>query len=566
MFDDVYPLYPTRAIHRLDGIWEFKWLGDVANDNVSPQSLVYDDVQAVPGVFDTGLDLCNARGVGVYRREVVCAGGAMRVVVAGLGLYGRIFLDGKMIGEYRTPYAEVAYDFEAAAGRHDLQILVDNRFRSHGPEVAHAYDDFYVFGGIYRSVSLQSLPDARVERVVVTTLDLATGRVRLAIKLGGRIGKEVRVGIGFDKAEPKAHVLPVADGQAVVECEVPDFKLWSPESPNLHVVTVTLDGGDAIVERFGIRTVATRSGQILLNGKPVRLLGVCRHESHPEFGPVQPDHLALDDLRILRELGCNYIRCVHYQHNSAFLDLCDRMGFLVWEESLGWGSLPVDAQDPGTSALAVLSTERMVNCHINHPSIIIWAFLNEGCDNTQEGHRWYGEIASAIRSIDGSRLVSYASMHKDHGICYDLADVIAINAYPAWFAGNEACHQHYLSFVRPEVDRLAAWFSQPEYADKPLIMSEIGVCALWGCHDYGRAQWSEEFQSDYFGEACRSILENPRYAGLSLWQMLDTKTYVNHGPIRGKPRGMNCAGLVDEYRRPKLAFQTVASLYRKKWL
>ena len=534
MFDDVYPLYPARAIHRLDGIWDFNWLGDMANDDVDPQSLVYDDVQAVPGVFDTGLDLCNARGVGVYRREVVCAGGAMRVVVAGLGLYGCIFLDGKMIGEYRTPYAEVAYDFEAAAGRHDLQILVDNRFRSHGPEVAHAYDDFYVFGGIYRSVSLQSLPDARVERVVVTTLDLATGRVRLTIKLGGRIGKEVRVGIGFDKAEPKAHVLSVADGQAVVECEVPDFKLWSPESPNLHVVTVMLDSGDAIIERFGIRTVAARSGQILLNGKPVRLLGVCRHESHPEFGPVQPDHLVLDDLRILRELGCNYIRCVHYQHNSAFLDLCDRMGFLVWEESLGWGSLPVDAKDPGTSALAVLSTERMVNCHINHPSIIIWAFLNEGCDNTQEGHRWYGEIASAIRSIDGSRLVSYASMHKDHGICYDLADVIAINAYPAWFAGNEACHQHYLSFVRPEVDRLAAWFSQPEYADKPLIMSEIGVCALWGCHDYGRAQWSEEFQSDYFGEACRSILENPRYAGLSLWQMLDTKTYVNHGPIRGR--------------------------------
>ena len=87
MFDDVYPLYPARAIHRLDGIWDFNWLGDMANDDVDPQSLVYDDVQAVPGVFDTGLDLCNVRGVGVYRREVVCAGGAMRVVIAGLGLY-----------------------------------------------------------------------------------------------------------------------------------------------------------------------------------------------------------------------------------------------------------------------------------------------------------------------------------------------------------------------------------------------------------------------------------------------------------------------------------------------
>ena len=135
---------------------------------------------------------------------------------------------------------------------------------------------------------------------------------------------------------------PVENNRAVIDLEVPDFKTWSPEHPNLHTVTVTF-AGDAVVERFGIRTVATRGQEILINGNPVRLLGVNRHESHPELGPVQPDHLALDDLRMLRELGCNFVRCVHYQQNAAFLDLCDQMGFLVWEESLGWGCLEANA-------------------------------------------------------------------------------------------------------------------------------------------------------------------------------------------------------------------------------
>lgn len=561
MSSDTYPLHPTRTCHRLDGIWDFCWLGDVDNDAVAPQTLAYGELQAVPGVFDTALQSRNVRGVGVYRRRVVCDEGTWRLIVGGMGLYGRVFWDGRFIGECRTPYAEVAYDIETSAGGHDLQILVDNRFRSHGPELFHAYDDFYAFGGIYRSVSLQHLPERRMERAVVTTLDVSAGRVRLTLHLGGTISREARVGIGFDTAAPREVVLPVENNRAVIDLEVPDFKTWSPEHPNLHTVTVTF-AGDAVVERFGIRTVATRGQEILINGNPVRLLGVNRHESHPELGPVQPDHLALDDLRMLRELGCNFVRCVHYQQNAAFLDLCDQMGFLVWEESLGWGCLEADALAPETAALAVKSTELMVGRHINNPSVIIWAFLNEGCDDTPGGKRWYGEIAAAIRALDASRLVSFASNHGDRGICHEHADVISINSYPGWFAGAEACHAHYLGSLKPEVDRLSAWFSRPEFAGKPLIMTEIGTCALWGFHDYGRSQWSEEFQSDYDEAACHAVLGNPRFAGIVLWQMFDSKSYVNVGAIRGKPRGMNCAGLVDEYRRPKLAFETVRAIYR----
>ena len=97
--------------------------------------------------------------------------------------------------------------------------------------------------------------------------------------------------------------------------------------------------------------------------------------------------------------------------------------------------------------------------------------------------------------------------------------------------------------IRPEVERLAAWASEGAPAEKPLLVTEIGACALPGCHDYGRAQWSEEFQADYFREACEAILGNPRFAGLALWQLFDTRTYVNAGSVRTKPLGFNFAGL-----------------------
>ena len=560
---EAYPLFPARLTQPLDGVWDFAWMGDSATpDDIDPRSLACAEVAAVPGVFDTGMPRRHARGVGVYRRRVACDGGLKRLTVGGLGLRGCVFWDGRQIGTSDIPYAEVSFDFDTTAGWHDLHIAVDNRFTPGKPELFHAFADFYGFGGIYRSVTLQSLPARRIERVVVTTLDIAAGRVQLALRVAGQPDGDIQVAVGFDESAPEPVRLQVRGGQATLDRVVPGFRLWSPDHPHLHTVSVSLSG-DTVVERFGIRTIATRGQDILLNGAAVRLVGVNRHESHPELGPVQPDHLAIDDLGILKDLGCNFIRCVHYQQSPAFLDACDRMGFLVWEESIGWGNPEADALDPATVAMAVEATELMVRRNINNPSIVFWAFLNEGCDNSAAGKRWYGQIADAIRAIDRSRLVSFASMHQERGLCFEQADVIAINAYPGWFSGPEACHRHYLDTIRPEIERLAAVFSRPEHAGKPLIVTEIGTCALWGCHDYGRAQWSEEFQSDYVGEACRAILGNARYAGIALWQMFDAKSYVNTGAIRGKPRGMNCAGLLDEYRRPKLAFQTVRDLFWK---
>ena len=113
------------------------------------------------------------------------------------------------------------------------------------------------------------------------------------------------------------------------------------------------------------------------------------------------------------------------------------------------------------------------------------------------------------------------------------------------------------------MDRWADYFSAPQFAQKPLLVSESGACGIYGIRSRERAQWSEEYQSDYFATAIEAILGNPRYSGITLWQMFDCKSYTLCGQIRTKPRGFNCAGLLDEYRRPKLAFDTVKALFRR---
>lgn len=558
-----YPQYPSRSSMCLNGTWDFAWLGDQVDDaSVQPSSIQYTEFAAVPGVFDTYPSAPGRRGVGVYRRQVAWRAGApLRLRIGGMGLAARIWWDGELIGDYRLPYSSVDYDFDSGDGQyHELVIAVDNRFDVARSPLFSPNFDFYAYGGVYREIELQELPETRLERVRVTTLDIDTGRVRLQVIPGGNVPDELTFSVAFDRNAPIQFTEKVVDGAAIIERDTPNHQVWSPANPALHTVTVSM-GDDVIVERFGVRSVTTRGQEILVNGEPVRLLGVNRHESHPEFGPVQPEHLMVEDLRQIKELGCNFIRCVHYPHDQAFLDLCDQFGFLVWQESMGWGNTAEDASNPDFHALQVEQTRLMVQNGFNHPSIILWGFLNECCSETEEGKKLYGDLAQTIRDENPEFLVTYASNKHERDICFEFADVIAMNFYPGWISETDF-NVPSTARIKSYLDAKAEYAQKPDLVSKPFIVGEIGACGIYGAHDRTAAQWTEEFQRDYFTEACRSVLSNPRFAGLALWQMFDARSFVNVGGIRSKPFGVNLAGLVDAYRRPKLAYDAVKEIYR----
>jgi len=559
-----YPLFPSRKTLSLDGAWDFKWLGDKTPlEKLDPSKLSYDSFMAVPGAFDGPPELAGRRGVGVYRTQVrVSSGKELRLKIGGMGLRGRVFWDGREIGSTDLAYSGVSFDFKAGQGdRHELAIAADNGIPEDKAILFKGLYDFYGYGGLYRGVELQELPSLRIERVQVSTASLAKRSVNLKLLVAGRLSGELRFEVSFDGAKPKAFSRKIKDGAVALELPVPGGKLWSPESPNLHTVEVSVDG-DSVIERFGIRTVEAKDGRILLNGKPVELRGVNRHEAHPELGPALPVSLMVEDVQFLKDLGCNFVRGAHYPQSQQFLDLCDQAGVLVWEESLGWGDGEERVTDPRFCELQEAQTRQMVRNSFNHPSVIIWAFLNEGCSQLETARPLYSRLVKAIREEDSSRLVSYASCRSVHDALLDLVDLVSMNIYPAWIDGNDWGRPEPFERISAFVDKLAKFCSKPELKGKPLILSEIGACGLLGCRDRLRAGWSEEFQSDYFSEAIRSVFANKRYSGITLWQMYDTRTFAAHGDVRSKARAFNNAGVLDEYRRPKLAYDAVKAAFK----
>lgn len=557
---DTFPLHPLRKQQILDGTWDFAWLGDTDPAVVDPTTSC-PEAAAVPGTFDSGSRRFGQRGVGLYRRTVrlaTNAGTRLRLHLDGLGLRAQVWWDGRHLATCDLPYSGETIELVAdGIERHELAIAVDNRFDAQTSPLFPPFSDFYAYGGIYRSVWLEELPGLAIERVRITTSDLATARVRLEIRLAGEVPPALPVTLAFDDGRSETVVVQPCQGVAVLERCVPGAAAWSPEHPELHTIRVGVPG-DAVIERFGVRTITTHDGAILLNGRPLRLRGVNRHEAHPQFGPAQPRALILDDLHLIKDLGCNFVRAVHYPMDPAFHDLCDRLGLLVWEESMGWGLDAATVANPHTVDRLVEQTRRMVAQGINHPAVILWGFLNESASDAESSVPVYATLAATVRSEDPSRLVTYASNRLDNDRCFACADVVSVNPYPGWIWPVADWDTTTVAAVRPFLRSLADRLSaRPELAGKPLLVSEIGACALYGCHDRGHAQWSEEFQADYMVEACRAVLDDPRWSGVTLWQFCDTRSFVGTGPVRTKPRGYNCAGLVDEYRRPKLAYDAV---------
>ncbi len=379
----------------------------------------------------------------------------------------------------------------------------------------------------------------------------------------GDVPETLAVQLKFDTENAfRSETLTIKAHSASLELAVPDFKLWSTETPDLHTLEVRTEN-DHIVESFGIREVKAERKQILLNGKPVFLKGFNRHESHPEFGPATPEQVMIEDLQNLKALNCNFIRGCHYPQDQRFLDLCDRMGFLVWEESLGWGNTKEQMADPEFIALQEKQTRLMVRNSVNHPSVIIWAFLNEFESGTQEGQTLCRKLVAAIRKEDDSRLVTFACSHVWNDICTALTDIVAYNTYPGWISADAA--EEPPSYIRGNRDKIIERFRTYNPPDKPVMVSEMGCCGLYGSHDRAAAQWSEEFQAEYLAEVIRQVFASPDLCGLAIWQFNDAKSYLRKGSnIRCKPLAQNLAGVFDQYRRPKLAAETVKKLFAEK--
>ena len=548
----------------LDGTWDFTF-SPGGRLSAATSDFKATDKMVVPGCFDLMPKWYAQRGLAHYRRTFSLGRGctAAFLRVQGMGLQAKFFIDGREAGTVKYPYVTFEVPLGAlSAGDHVLVVALDNRLDGSKELVFKPNYDFFLSGGFYHGVELK-LQHAAVEldRVVVRTRDYKTGTVELALEAKGALPADVEAKVAFDGGEAKG--VRFRDGRA--RLAVPSFKLWSPGSPNLHRVRVETEFG-ACETRFGIREFAAHGKAFWLNGEKVWLKGVNRHDSHPEDGYATTRTTMLRDIQLMKSIGCNYVRGSHYAQCDEFLSLCDELGLMVWEESLGWGNNN-DLDDPGFMAGQIEQTRLTVRNSINHPSVVISAFLNEFGSNTEKGRVLADKLIDTIRAEDTGHLVTFASMFGSSDICFANADFISFNAYPAWHGriGRATTPESLDKAIREEFDGSVKYLRKTFGEDKPIIISETGCYSLYGNHDPMAAQWTEEFQSEYLDHWLTAVTESPEMSGFTVWQFCDARTFFRGGSdIRTKPLGYNMAGLFDRHRNAKLAATTVKRHYTAK--
>ena len=318
-------------------------------------------------------------------------GMSVEIVFGGVMTDAEVRLNGKSAGEiHRGGYYEFRYDVSKLlryGGSNTLEVEVDKLSSDSSIVGAESQADFWVFGGIYRPVTLEARPAVHIRNFGIDAR--ADGAITVSATLGGRtdgcgIVGQVRTLDGEKVGEPFR-----AEAGSVLSAVLPSIRTWTAETPNLYELELSLVKGNRVLHsctgRFGFRTVEVRPGDgVYVNGVRIKMRGVDRHSFWPTTGRTLSDSINLKDALLIKEMNMNAVRCSHYPPEKRFLDLCDSLGLYVIDELTGWQS----KYDTETGKPLV---REMVLRDRNHPSILFWANGNEGgfnFDLKPEYSRW----------------------------------------------------------------------------------------------------------------------------------------------------------------------------------
>jgi beta-glucuronidase len=314
--------HDIRPVIELNGVWDFAFLGDCDPDAVDVAAIAYTDRMAVPGCFDATPAYAGKRGLAAYRtRALLRDDTPHRLILDGVHHWCRVLVGGQALRDHVGGFTRFAADIvDHQPSEMDVVVLVDNRFDYERCPLHLEYFDWYHYGGLARSAELHRLGRLWIDALRVVTVDVATPSVEVTVDYGAvEPPGQTDLVITCDGQVVLCEgiELSVASGRIQRTVELPEAALWSPQEPNLHLLHVRL-GEDDKRERIGIRQVSARGQQISINGQPVRLLGFCRHEAHPHFGPGLPEALLVADVQQLRDMGCNFVRGSHYPQDLRF--------------------------------------------------------------------------------------------------------------------------------------------------------------------------------------------------------------------------------------------------------
>ncbi|PHP53284.1 glycoside hydrolase family 2 TIM barrel-domain containing protein [Actinomyces ruminis] len=427
-----------------------------------------------------------------------------------------VWLNGRYLGYSQVSHATSEFDVTdyLLPGTNRLAVLVlkwcDGTYLED--------QDKFRTSGIFRDVYLLDRPqDCLFDYAVVTTLDGDTGTVTIRGAFRGRpvpTRLELRDATGAlvadGELEPADAVSPYSHAAVL---QLTDPHPWCAEDPYLYTLHITTPG-EVITERVGLREVTTAGAVLYVNGAPVTLRGVNRHESDPVTGPVVGVEHMLRDLKLMKQHNINAVRTAHYPNDPRFYQLCDEYGFFVmseadveshgtqvrvladssWESQVEHWNEPI-ADNPEWTEPTLDRVRALVEREKNRPCVISWSAGNEcayGCT--------FEAALAWIKAADPTRVTHYESaFYRDSKRSYDYSGIdLYGRMYPA------------LDEVRDYLD------ADP---DQPFLLVEY-------CHSMGNSPGDLE-------EYWKLILAEPRMCGGFVWEWCDHA--IRAGSVDGRP-------------------------------
>jgi beta-galactosidase len=361
----------------------------------------------------------------------------------------RVFVNGREAGAHEGCFTAFELDITDAVkpGRNTLALAVKNESTADTLASATQYAA-HQLGGITRKVQLFALPPVNLaSQVVETEFDDKFENATLALKLSvaeqsraiapGQVSIRARL---FDGAKSVATATrKISNGPGVFEISIPVTapKKWDSEHPNLYSLKTELLVGNVVTEtisqRVGFRQIEVRGNQLFVNGAPVKLRGVCRHEVDPVRGRSLTPEDWKKDAELFRAANVNYIRTSHYPPAEEFLDLCDEYGFFVeCEAPLCWVQHGANStwqswnyQDQKFFPYLVRANLENLAANRNHPCVTIWSLANES--------KWsplFAEVNRRVKLADPTRPTSFHDQcWGGYNNAHSTAD-IAVYHYP----------------------------------------------------------------------------------------------------------------------------------------
>lgn len=456
-------------------------------------------------------------------------------------------INGQALPEHLGGYLPFAYEITGLtrSGDNVLAVTVDSRWLNvppAGSPKGTSAVDYYIPGGITRSVSLRAVPpifisdlfakpvavldpQRRVEVVCTVDVGLAPLKealIKVELTDGERLLAAASQPLSLDQPGEKQISLTLSN--------LGNIALWEPSSPKLYQVVATLLVGDKPVHdyrtRIGFRDARFEVEGFFLNGRRFQLFGLDRHELYPYVGSAMPPRVMRRDAEILRrQFNCNIVRCSHYPQSEAFFDACDELGLMAWEEIPGWQYIG----DAPWKDLAVRDVRDMVKRDRNHASIVIWGVRINESPNDPE---FYSRTKAAAKALDDSRPTSGA-MNRYSKQDW-LQDVYAYDDYHAAPDGSVGVREPLPGvpyFLAEGVGQFAYGNPKPGFGRKYRRAAELKI-------QYAQALAHAQIHS--------KAATMSRIGGVIAWCAFDYGSPIN------SHQGVKCPGVADVFRIPKL--------------